>query len=90
MKNSKIFLEKNVMLVKEFDKYILEYPDFAEKIPDDVLIVMQMEGEKEFNQWAIKTAKQVVDKNMKIVCVKVTELKSVRSRIEKLQMDFAA
>ena len=50
------FLEKNSMLVREFDKYIIEFPEFAEKIPDDALIVMQVKGDNEFNSWARETA----------------------------------
>ena len=42
MKRDKPFLEKNTMIVKEFDKYILEHPEFAEKIPDNSLVVMQI------------------------------------------------
>ena len=37
MTDKKRFVEKNGMLVKEFDRYILEHPGFAEKIPDNAL-----------------------------------------------------
>ena len=52
MKGEKEFVEKNTTLVKEFDKYILEYPEFAERLPNNALVVMQMAGDEEFNQWA--------------------------------------
>ena len=29
------FVDKNTMLVREFDRYVLEHPEFAEKIPDN-------------------------------------------------------
>lgn len=45
------YVEKNTMLVKEFDRYVLEYPEFA-KIPNNALVVMQMDGDEEFNRWA--------------------------------------
>ena len=41
----KTILEKNSMLVREFDKYILEHPEFADRIPDDALVVIQLEGD---------------------------------------------
>jgi hypothetical protein len=44
------FIEKNTMLVSEFDKYILEHPEFAERIPDNALVVMQIEGDEDFNE----------------------------------------
>ena len=46
------FVDKNTMLVREFDRYVLEHPEFAEKIPDNALVVMQITGDDEFNEWA--------------------------------------
>ena len=87
MIDKKVFIEKNSMLVREFDRYILEYPDFANKIPDNALIVMQIEGDEEFNRWARETAQNVVEKENPIIYVTITELKPVRSRIEKLKVE---
>ena len=42
MKITSRFTDKNTMLVREFDRYILEYPEFANKIPDNALVVMQI------------------------------------------------
>lgn len=85
-----LFTEKNSMMVKEFDRYILEHPEFAEKIPDNALIVMQIESDDEFNQWARETALKVGEKDHPIVYVTITELKPVRSRIEKLRLEMVA
>jgi hypothetical protein len=84
------FIEKNTMLVSEFDKYIIGHPEFAESIPDNALVVMQIEGDEEFNKWARELAKGVVDSENPAVYVTVTELKPVRSRIEKLKIEMAA
>jgi hypothetical protein len=84
------YVEKNTMLVKEFDRYILEHPEFAEKIPNNTLVVMQMDGDEEFNRWAREAAVKVAEKNQPIIYVIVTELKPVRSRIEKLKLEMAA
>ncbi len=78
------------MLVREFDRYILEYPEFADKIPDNALVVMQIDGDEEFNEWAKKTGQSVAEKDNPIVYITVTELKPVRSRIEKLKLEMAA
>ncbi len=85
----RIILEKNSMLVKEFDKYILEHPEFGDNIPDDALVVMQIEGDEEFNGWARKAA-EITAEGRRIAFVTVTELKPVRSRIEKLKLVLAA
>jgi hypothetical protein len=84
------FAEKNVSFVKEFDKYILEHPEFADKIPQNALVVMQIVGDEEFNNWARHTAQNAVEENQKIVYVTITELKPVRSRIENLELEFVS
>jgi len=86
----KRYTDKNSMLVKEFDRYILEHPEFAEKLPNNALIVMQIEGDEEFNNWARETARSVAEKDTPIVYVTITELKPVRSRIEKLKLEPVA
>ena len=83
------FVEKNSMLVKEFDKYILEHPEFAGQLPDNALVVMQIEGNEDFNNWARETARGVAEKDNPIVYIRITELKPVRSRIEKLRLELA-
>lgn len=84
------FAEKNSLLVREFDRYILEHPEFAEKIPDNALVVMQIEDDEEFNKWAKETSQKAIEKNQPVVYVTITELKPVRSRIEKLKLELAA
>ena len=84
------FVDKNTMLVREFDRYILEHPEFTEKIPDNALVVMQITGDDEFNEWARRMGQSVAEKDNPIVYITVTELKPVRSRIEKLKLEMAA
>jgi len=90
MKEKMRFVEKNSLLVKEFDKYVLEHPEFADKFPDNALVVMQIEGDEEFNNWARETAQRVAEKDTPIVYVTITEMKPVRSRIEKLRLELVA
>jgi hypothetical protein len=35
MIDKKKFAEKNTMLVQEFDRYIQEFPDFSDKLPNN-------------------------------------------------------
>lgn len=90
MNNKTRFIEKNTMIVREFDKYIMEYPEFADKIPDNALVVMQIEGDEEFNSWAREAAHTAAEKDTSIVYVTITEMKPVRSRIEKLKLEKVA
>jgi len=80
------------MLVKEFDRYVLEHPEFADQFPNNALVVMQIDGDEEFNDWARETAHRAAEKDTPIVYVTVTELKpaAVRSRIEKLKLELVA
>jgi hypothetical protein len=90
MLNKTKFVEKNTLFVKEFDKYILEHPEFAEGLPDNALVVMQIEGDEEFNAWAREAARSAAEKDSPVVYVTITELKPVRSRIEKLKLERVA
>lgn len=84
------FVEKNTMLVREFDRYILEYPELADKIPDNALVVMQIVGDEEFNEWARKTGQSLAEKDNPIVYVTVTRIKTGSFRKEKLKLEMAA
>ena len=90
MIGKKRFVEQNSILVKEFDRYILEHPKFADKLPNNALVVMQIEGDEEFNSWAKETAKHVIEKDNPVVYITIKELKPVRSRIEKLKLELVA
>ena len=90
MNHRNSFVDKNTMLVREFDRYVLEHPKFAENIPDNSLVVMQITDDDEFNEWARRTAQGMAEKDTQIAYVTVTELKPVRSRIEKLKVEMAA
>ncbi|GFP25565.1 hypothetical protein HKBW3S43_01796 [Candidatus Hakubella thermalkaliphila] len=90
MTNKQRYVEKNSMLVKEFDRYILEHPEFADSLPDNALVVMQIEGDEEFNNWTRETAQSVAEKDNPVVYVTITELKPVRSRIERLKLESVA
>ena len=90
MTRKKAFAEKNSSLVKEFDRYILEHPEFADRLPDNALVVIQIEGDEEFNRWARQAAQEAAEKDTPIAYVTITEIKPVRSRIESLRLELAA
>ena len=39
---------KNITLTTEFNKYLLEHPEFAEKIPQNCAVVLMLEDDPEF------------------------------------------
>jgi hypothetical protein len=78
---------KNSMLVKEFDKYIGEHPEFADNIQENALVAMLLEGDDEFSQWSRHQALNMAEKNQPIQYVKIKKLRPIQSRIEDLALE---
>ena len=72
---------KNSILVTEFDRYIMEHPEFAAKIPQKAHIVLQVEGDEEYNEWTKKLAREQTEEGQPIVFVLIRELAPARSRL---------
>jgi len=81
-----VFEQRNAELVTEFDRYVREHPDFAERIPDNALVAMLVEGDEEFNQWSQEGAKQQAEKAQPIVYVKIKKIQPIRSRIQEMEL----
>ena len=52
----KAFEKKQAIFVTEFDRYVVEHPDFASQIPPGAQVVIQVEGDDAFNEWARRLA----------------------------------
>jgi len=81
-----VFEQKNAELVTEFDRYVRERPDFAERIPNNALVAMLVEGDEEFNRWSREGAKRQAEKGQPIVYVKIKRIQPVRSRIQEMEI----
>jgi hypothetical protein len=46
-----ILERKHVILATEFDRYVVEHPEFAAEIPRNAQIILQVEGDEEYNEW---------------------------------------
>lgn len=84
-----ILERKNAMLVTEFDRYVVEYPEFAAKIPRDAQIVLQVEGDEEYNEWSRQLAQRQREPDQLVVYVKVKGLKPAKSRLLKPEVAVA-
>ena len=78
--------QKNAELVTEFDRYVREHPEFAERIPDNALVSMLVEGDEEFNRWSQEGAKRQAEKGQAIVYVKIKRIQPIRSRIQEMEI----
>lgn len=82
--------QRNAELVTEFDRYVREHPDFAERIPDNALVAMLVEGDEEFNRWSQEGAKRQAEKGQPIVYVKIKRIQPIRSRIQEMEISASA
>lgn len=85
-----IMEKKNTDLIKEFDRYIRENPEFAEIIPHGAVVIMLLEGDEEFNKWSRQLANDYAEKGHDIMYVKIKKIRPVRSRIENLEISKVA
>lgn len=47
---------KNNELIMLFDEFLRKRPDVLDEIPNDAVLVMQLEGDELFNTWAYRIA----------------------------------
>ena len=73
-------------LVSEFDQYVREHPELAERLPKEAHVVLQLEGDEELNEWAREVARQNAEEGRPLVYVKIKKLKPLHSRIEELEL----
>ena len=77
---------KNTELIKEFNAYIREHIEFADNIPNESIVIMQLEGDEEFNKWSSELAEANKGEGRPIVYIKIKKIRPVRSRIEELEL----
>jgi len=84
------FEQKNTELIKEFNRYVREHPKFAEQIPNDAIVILQLDGDEEFNTWARQLVESRQSEGSPVVVVKIKKLKPLRSRITQLELEQVA
>jgi hypothetical protein len=77
---------KNTELIKEFNAYIREHSEFADNIPNESIVIMQLEGDEEFNKWSSELSEAHKGEGRPIVYVKIKKIRPIRSRIEELEL----
>ena len=78
---------KNQQLSTEFELYLLEHPEVEDKIPDNAMIVLVPEYDKELAKKNRELAAANKEPGQTIVYVKVKKLRA--SRIEGLSLQVA-
>ena len=73
-------------LLAEFDQYVLEHPDFAQRIPNNAQIVFVDERDPDFSRWSVQAFggpplhDDIPDRP--VVYIEVGELVPRRSRLK--------
>jgi hypothetical protein len=84
-----ILEKRHAILITEFDRYVMEHPEFAEKIPPNAQIVLQVEGDEEYNKWSSRLAERQREPDQPVVYVKIKGLKPAKSRLLKPEVAVA-
>jgi len=83
MRKEELF-RKNQQLSTEFELYLLEHPEIEESIPDNAIIVMLPDYDKELAEMNLRLAEANREPGQTIVYVRVEKLRT--SRIEGLTL----
>ena len=80
MTDEEIF-SKNLILSTEFDRYVLEHPEFAEKIPMNAQIVLLPEDDPDLCRKNIEIAKGQCEQGQAMVFVYIEKVAPQVSRL---------
>jgi len=78
------------MLGTEFDKYIIEHPEFAEQIPEGAIVVLMPEDDAELAQWNLEVAQKQREPGQALVYVRITKLAPEKSRLVNPSLEVIA
>ncbi len=70
--------KRNQQLSTEFELYLLEHPEIEKKIPDNAMIVLVPEYDKELSEKNIELAQANKEPGQTIVYVRVEKLRTSR------------
>lgn len=77
---------RNSLLGMEFDRYLREHPEFADKIPNNAQVILLFEGDEEFNKWSVRIGKEQAAHDQPLLYVTIKKLAPAHSRIEELSL----
>ena len=83
-----ILEKKHAILVTEFDRYVIEHPEFAAEIPPNAQIVLQVEGDDDYNEWSRQLAKKQRERRQPTIYVKVKGLKPANRDSSNLKLPY--
>ncbi|NUO80359.1 hypothetical protein HUU05_09810 [candidate division KSB1 bacterium] len=83
-------VNKNLELSFEFDRYLFEHPKFAEKIPDNALVVLLPQYDEELREYNLEIANKNREPDQPMVIVEIASLKPQKSRLTRPRLKVFA
>jgi hypothetical protein len=71
----------NALLIGEFNQYVFDHPGILEKIPNGAMVVLQLEGDEEYNAWSRQIAQTGREPDRPLAYFYIRKLAPPRSRI---------
>jgi hypothetical protein len=85
-----LFEEKYDELLTEFNYYVVEHPEFSERIPHDALVVLLDKNDPVFNQENLHRVKKYLQHDnvpdRAVIYIQIGRLAPVRSRLRNLRL----
>lgn len=84
--------EQHALLIQEFNQYLFDHPEFLKRIPQEAIMVLQLEGDEEYNRWSRRIAEKTREKGQPLAFIEVRKLAPARSRLigPRLRLEAAA
>ena len=76
------------LISSEFNKYLIEHDEIADKIPQNALVVFQIENELNFNKWSRDISQKNREKNQPLVFVNVKKWRQ-KACVEELDVLYS-
>ncbi len=73
------------LLSSEFNRYLIEHGEVAEKVPKEALVVFQIEGEPSFNKWSEEISRSNRENGQRLVYVRVKKWRQ-KACLEELEV----
>ncbi|HEV8711741.1 MAG TPA: DUF5647 family protein [Candidatus Binatia bacterium] len=82
--------EQHALLIQEFNQYLFDHPEFLKRVPQGAVIVLQLEGDEEYNRWSRRMAHKTQEEEQPLAFVEIRKLAPARSRLVGPRLRLAA
>lgn len=89
MTENEIFT-KNLILSTEFDRYVIDHPELAEKIPSNAQIVFLPDDDSELSKINMEIAEQQREEGQKVIYVHIGFIAPEISRLKDVSLEVKA